>query len=70
MNCGPSAYQLGRVWKRVQFDWPATVETADPDGWYEDGRRDRQRGRPANYGACSLQVNQEAYLRGYQEADV
>ena len=63
---GPTAKQLEKMWPAVASVF-VVKEYEDPDGWYEDGYRDARKGRPCDYGQCSASVNQEAYVRGYDD---
>ena len=65
-NYGPTSKQLDAV-ATVLLRKLKVAEYEDPDGWYEDGYRDARKGRPCSYGQCSIAVNQEAYVRGYDD---
>ena len=60
MNYGPTSKQLDAVKLR-----PVKSERPDGEGWYQDGERDAQKGRPADYGCIKLAHNQVNYLAGY-----
>lgn len=64
---GPTAKQLSELWPVVLSRLGKITEREDPIGWYGDGHLDARRGRPCDYGGCNLTVNQEAYLRGYND---
>ena len=65
MNYGPTSKQLDQYGKAHPEIFQVPTEKSDCQGWYDDGKRDAEKGRRADYGCCKLLSNQMNYLSGY-----